>query len=269
MSHAATSFLLRHPMSERTWKAGLIVELVDPVSGLLVHRDIGVRVLLAGDAMVLPAAVTASGRFVFRKIAPDEPAMLLVMPREAPFLPERVEVPPAAAPLTRQIRVVLVPHRAYVFPPGDAVIHQRLLAKDRPAAGVGVAVEDGAGILAAPARTDDDGEFVLHLRAPSRRGRPNGTARPATVEPMPPGLEAAVARPAASERRLGLVFTRGSERRRLPAEAGPALPIRGLVRPAGPGDVIRWEDLVPMELPPPEPPSPALSGMKPRRGARG
>lgn len=259
-----TGFALRHPMSERAWQASLVVELVDPVSGALVHRGVELRALLAGGgAAAGPAAVTLSGRFAFRGIAPEAAVTLLVTPRGAPFFPERVEVPPGggtAAAAVRLARVVLAPHRGYPFAAGDGVIHGRLLDEGRPVVGVGVAVEEGAGILASPARTDADGEFVLHLR-PNGSRRPNGgAARPVAAEPMPPGLEAAPARAEPSERRIGLVFTRGGERRRLPAEAGPVLPMRGRV---GPADAIRWEALQPIEEM-----APAAGAERPRRGPR-
>ncbi|MBD0273511.1 MAG: hypothetical protein ICV73_16480, partial [Acetobacteraceae bacterium] len=251
---ATTGFVLRHILSERAWHPALVAELVDPVSGTLVHRDVAVRAVLGKHGPVLkPSAVSASGRFVFRGIAPGEPATLVATPRGAPFFPAEMEVPPAASPSApRQARVVLVPHRGYPFAAEDSVVLHRLLAGGKPVVGAEVALDDGgaAGLLAAPARTDADGEFVLHLRPDGARRPPNGGApRPAADGPMPPGLGAAPTKPAgpAAERRLGLVFTRGKERRRLPAEAGPILPARGRVAPAGPEDAIRWEALVPMD----------------------
>lgn len=266
-----TGFALRHPMSERAWQASLVVELVDPVSGALVHRGVELRALLAGGsgAAAGTAAVTPSGRFAFRGIAPEAAVTLLVTPRGAPFFPERVEVPPGdsgVAVAVRQARVVLVPHRGYPFAAGDSVIHGRLLDEGRPVAGAGVAVEDGAGVLASPARTDADGEFVLHLRPDGSRRSNGGVARLAAAEPMPPGLEVPPAKAEASERRIGLVFTRGGERRRLPAKAAPVLPVRGRVAPIGPEDAVRWEGLVPVEaMVPSGKPTPAAGGARPQR----
>ena len=51
-----TSFVLRHRMSERAWQASLVVELVDPVSGALVHRGIALR------AVLNPISLVESGR---------------------------------------------------------------------------------------------------------------------------------------------------------------------------------------------------------------
>ena len=175
-----TDLLLRHPMGERAWQAGLVVELVDPVSGALVHRGLALRAIPAGGgAPLAPRAVTASGRFAFRGIAPGQEVLLVVEPEEAPFLPERLALPPAADPAqpVRQARLVLVPHRGYPFAAGDCVLHHRLVAEGAPVAGALVAPEEGAGLLAAPARTDRDGEFVLYLRPGNGRARPFPAAR--------------------------------------------------------------------------------------------
>ena len=145
------------------------------------------------------------------------------------------------------------------------MIHHVLKDDGGPVAGAEVALEPADGISAAPARTDEAGEFVLYVRW-NGRGARNGAARAA--EPMPPGLEPPAKAAPAEGRRVGLVFARGEERRRLPAGAAPVLPERGRTVPTGPDDVIRWDRLEPLGEPPP-PPEPAPGRARSRRGRSG
>jgi hypothetical protein len=240
-----TDFALRHAMGERAWRADLVLELIDPVSGLLV-RD-GVVVTLRYTAFDLAAprpGLTASGRFAFRGLMPDTPIRVTVVPRGAPFFPAQHDL--VAVPREGLVRIVLVPRRDYPFDAQARVIHHRLVDHGVPVADADVAVFEANGLRAAPARTDIDGEFVLFLRS-------NGVRRPASeasaTGPMPPGLETAPARSATPEQRVSLVFARGGERRRLPSQSALVVPLRGWLRPSALDDVIQWEDLLPDSAP--------------------
>jgi hypothetical protein len=230
-------------MAERVWQTSLAVEVIDPVTGLLVCRGVTVSAVYArgGEAVRSPAE-TISGRFAFRGIEAGQPIVLRVTPRDVPFFPVSQELTPSAG--NRLSRIVLVPRRDYPFSPADLVIHQRLIAAEGPVASASVALEETPGLLGAPARTDADGEFVLFLRS-------NGTRRPQVETspsgPMPPGLEHEPIRQTATERRIGLLFTRDAQVRRLPSEEGLILPRRGRLLPSGPDDVIRWENLLPVD----------------------
>jgi hypothetical protein len=215
-----------------------------------VHRGVALRAASAGDGAALPPpVVTASGRFAFRRLPPGEALVLEVTPHGVPFFPARLELPPAAEE-TRHVRVALAPRRGYPFAPGDLVIHRCLHGPEGPIAGAEVAPEPTSGFLAAPSRTDADGEFVLYLR---------------------PGPSGDSTRVAAPPRRVGLVFALGAERRLLPEDAGPALPDRGRTVPPEPEDAIRWDLLTPLRAddgPGARSAQPSGPPPRPRRGQR-
>jgi hypothetical protein len=229
-------------LSERSWEASLVVELVDPISGLLVHQGIDLRALVVDGGLELaPTVVTPSGRFAFRRLPPGEAMVLRATPLDAPFLPARLVVPGASKPArTRPARIILVPRRGYPFAAKDRVIHRCLRTIEGPVAGAEVAPDPATALLAMPARTDADGEFVLLVRT-NGAGWTDGAA-PGARAPMPPGLSPGPA-PVVAPRRLGLVFTFDGERRYLPAGKGPILRQRGQSGPAGPDFVIYWDQL--------------------------
>jgi hypothetical protein len=228
-------------LSEHSWEASLVVELVDPISGLMVRQGIDLCARMEGGLELAPMVVTPSGRFAFPWLPPGEAMVLRATPRDAPFLPARLDVPAASEPAgMRQVRIILVPHRRYPFAAGDRVIHRCLRTVDGPIAGAEVAPDPATALLAMPGRTDADGEFVLLVKT-NRAGWTDGAA-PGARAPMPPGLSPGPA-PVAAPRRLGLVFTLDGEKRYLPAEKGPILHERGRSAPAGPDFVIYWDQL--------------------------
>ena len=92
----AETFVSRYPMGQRSWTASLVVELIDPVTGLLVHRGVDVSLATRRPAALRPA-VTLSGRFTFRNAQALDGAALVVSPCDAPFFPVSVDVPQATA----------------------------------------------------------------------------------------------------------------------------------------------------------------------------
>ena len=236
-----SNFTLRHAMGARGWRADLVLELLDPVSGLLVRDGVVVTLTYTTFDLAAPRpSLTASGRFAFRRLMPDTPIRLTVTPWNAPFFTMEHEL--LALPKEGLVRMVLVPRRDYRFDTQARVIHHRLVDHDVPVAGADVTIFEGNGLRAAPSRTDADGEFVLFLRS-------NGARRPASeaaaAGPMPPGLETLPARSPAPEQRVSVLFAWGGERRRLPSQSALVVPLRGWLRPSGVDDVIRWEDLLP------------------------